>query len=640
VLAHFYFSRNSGDESQMSLDSLYRSILFECLKECPELIQEVFPRQWECFNSAVGDRLVESLEFTPTKIIEAFDILIKKSTNLVFKFCFFIDGLDEYHGETYDHWKFAERLRDWATGDDLKICASSRPHTEYVQTFLPPLTVRIQLQHLNFHDIYQFSCHTFEKDRNFLLIKAIYHDLAYEIAEKSEGVFLWAIFAVRECLTSLGYGDSPETFPERLNALPPQLDNLYERLLESVAKRDRKECDKMLCLALMDPWKEFPVRLISYLWINQLEDPIYPPPGTIPCGENEVKMHEERVEKQLDKLTKGLLEAVGDYRTGFRRVQLIHRSFREHLQSALGAGGFSLHFPASNPGEVYGKILLAESMYPPHNHFPRFQSPGVCRMAEISLKFSRYPSGSWVIPISLMKRIENKFGNSRTLFWPILHPISAQGRAERFNGFNRSSRRRQRGSFLHLAARYGYSSYLIGELKENKLLLQNEPADLSFLISAAVGGHSQLVSDLLGLGASLHRLISIPAESFEVPEGIEVPVWMAVTFAALEMCLYPQTGDSQVAQWAFLWPNIACFAGECQVNLASAPIEALWLSLSDILGPFGTSRNGSLSESYESEPNPPGNTRRLEYLRKGIFLPTMMIYRSFTILDFLDIMVW
>src|SRR5258708_4006677 len=36
VLGHFYFSNNAGLESQMSLDSLHRSILFECLKECPE----------------------------------------------------------------------------------------------------------------------------------------------------------------------------------------------------------------------------------------------------------------------------------------------------------------------------------------------------------------------------------------------------------------------------------------------------------------------------------------------------------------------------------------------------------------------------------------------------------------------------
>ncbi|KAE8440326.1 hypothetical protein EG329_008775 [Mollisiaceae sp. DMI_Dod_QoI] len=44
VLALFFFW-NSEEALQMSLEGLYRSILFEVLKACPELISEVFPEQ-------------------------------------------------------------------------------------------------------------------------------------------------------------------------------------------------------------------------------------------------------------------------------------------------------------------------------------------------------------------------------------------------------------------------------------------------------------------------------------------------------------------------------------------------------------------------------------------------------------------
>jgi hypothetical protein len=43
VLAYFFFW-SSGDRLQMSLEGLYQSLLFETLKQCPELIPKIFPK--------------------------------------------------------------------------------------------------------------------------------------------------------------------------------------------------------------------------------------------------------------------------------------------------------------------------------------------------------------------------------------------------------------------------------------------------------------------------------------------------------------------------------------------------------------------------------------------------------------------
>jgi hypothetical protein len=49
VFAHFFFWQ-SGEKLQRSLEGLYRSILFATLKQCPDLIQEVFPEAYDTFS--------------------------------------------------------------------------------------------------------------------------------------------------------------------------------------------------------------------------------------------------------------------------------------------------------------------------------------------------------------------------------------------------------------------------------------------------------------------------------------------------------------------------------------------------------------------------------------------------------------
>jgi hypothetical protein len=423
VLGHFYFSNNAGLASQMSLESLHRSILFECLKECPELIKEVFPTQWEHFSTGSGDCVVESMEFTSSKIAAAFNALVKSTLRPDYKFCFFIDGLDEYHGETYDHWKLAERLRDWTAGNNLKICCSSRPHTEYLQTFMPPRTIRIDLQQLNLHDIYQFACQAFEKDQNFPLITDTYRHMSSQIAERAEGVFLWAFFAVRECSTCLGYGDSSNTLLQHLALIPTHLDRLYERLLESIAKHDRKECDKMICLTLMDPWKVFPVRAASYLWINTLDDPRFPFVDSIRYRNDELPMLEDRVKRRLDKVTRGLLEMV-QANNYSKRIQFIHRTFREYVKDSLDAASFPKQFPNTSLGEVYGKLLLAERLLLPLEAFCGIRKLEAAKVVEYFLKRctsdamsqrlseirANVSNNELAMPDGLVKRIEMELG--------------------------------------------------------------------------------------------------------------------------------------------------------------------------------------------------------------------------------------
>jgi ATPase subunit of ABC transporter with duplicated ATPase domains len=111
VLSQFFFWR-SGDETQMSLDGLDRSLLVETLKQCPELIPDVFPDQWKCIRGEQETSLAAEVElFRPRKVEKAFQCLVSRPGHSRHRFCFFIDGLDEYSGDSVEHWDLAKSLK-------------------------------------------------------------------------------------------------------------------------------------------------------------------------------------------------------------------------------------------------------------------------------------------------------------------------------------------------------------------------------------------------------------------------------------------------------------------------------------------------------------------------------------------------
>lgn len=66
----------------MTLRGLYRSILYEVLSQRPDLMPDLFPKQWETFHAAcqVGDRVVEGSLFPESMIKEAFDLLMMRTS--------------------------------------------------------------------------------------------------------------------------------------------------------------------------------------------------------------------------------------------------------------------------------------------------------------------------------------------------------------------------------------------------------------------------------------------------------------------------------------------------------------------------------------------------------------------------------
>ncbi|KAL3479381.1 hypothetical protein BJX99DRAFT_255639 [Aspergillus californicus] len=146
VICNFFFWK-PGTTLQKSIDGLLRSILYQTLTLCPELISTVFPEIWNIVQSETL-RSEELIDIRHEEVREAFNYLLKcRALYSRHCFCYFIDGLDEYQ-ETLqeDHRTITQFLKNWtATAPQgIKICVSSREYNVFLNAFTIEKRLRLQ----------------------------------------------------------------------------------------------------------------------------------------------------------------------------------------------------------------------------------------------------------------------------------------------------------------------------------------------------------------------------------------------------------------------------------------------------------------------------------------------------------------
>ena len=154
LLIAIFFFWNAGAPMQKSQQSLLQSLLREIYGHCPDLISSVCPR-WGRFYD-IG------MTWTREELFECFKEL-KQSQSLSLKFCFLIDGVDEYEGS--DHADIIGALNDLNASPFVKICLSSRPWNIFIAAFGSDTSQRIILEDNNEEDIKIYINSRFETDR-------------------------------------------------------------------------------------------------------------------------------------------------------------------------------------------------------------------------------------------------------------------------------------------------------------------------------------------------------------------------------------------------------------------------------------------------------------------------------------------
>lgn len=162
----------------------------------------------------------------------------------------FIDGLDEFEGREDTVIEMIQALAGQA---HVKVCLSSRPLPIFEEAFNSGPGLR--LQDLTFDTIRgyakkQLSPHIQKRASLNKKDGDLAEELFTRIVERADGVFLWAIIAIRDISYGLrGFADLNE-LTQAIEHLPDELESLYIRMLHSIKSPFKHDAAYFLRVAL------------------------------------------------------------------------------------------------------------------------------------------------------------------------------------------------------------------------------------------------------------------------------------------------------------------------------------------------------------------------------------------------------
>jgi hypothetical protein len=203
-----FFFWNSGYPMQKSQVGLLQSLLYQVLRACPTLIMQLCPSKV----------LIE-----PWQRKELFEALnaVSKQTTLHGKFCFFVDGLDEYEGDDEDIIVLLQAL---ASSPNVKICVSSRPWNAFLDAF-DDSEWKLALEDLTSNDMRKYVQTMLVQSEAYRKISEDprCETLVPQIAQKAQGVWLWVYLVVRDLLRDLKAEEEYPLLQRRLDSFPNEV---------------------------------------------------------------------------------------------------------------------------------------------------------------------------------------------------------------------------------------------------------------------------------------------------------------------------------------------------------------------------------------------------------------------------------
>ena len=235
ICAHFFFW-NTGTPLQKSQAGLLRSLLHQALSQHMELVPRLLPELCNMISLRTDDFLRDLPETWHSWSLVQLQHLLRdlfRLTATAVKFCFFIDGLDEFDG---DHLEIASFLSGLSVHPNVKICLSSRPLMSFEHEF--ETCPKICLQNLTVADIRLYVHEKLHEHKRMSKLQHTNPDMAdalvEEIVKMSSGVFLWVTIATRSLLEGLTNLDDISDLQKRLRELPPELNDLFSLMLKSI----------------------------------------------------------------------------------------------------------------------------------------------------------------------------------------------------------------------------------------------------------------------------------------------------------------------------------------------------------------------------------------------------------------------
>jgi hypothetical protein len=236
-----FFFWGLGTPEQKSQRGLCRSLLYQFLTSNHDLVPMLLPHMWQDIYRS------EATTHAPVSVAEtsdAFGILADLKMEKR-RLCLFVDGLDEFEGNIAET---IEMFRQLGANPSIKLLISSRPIPQCSEAFKNMPNLR--LQDLTRSDIAVYINDTVLSHRYVSQLESLYPGsvatITAELQEKACGVFLWVILACRSLLQGFASYDRLEDLKLRIDELPPELEELFRHILESMNKLYRRQAARLL----------------------------------------------------------------------------------------------------------------------------------------------------------------------------------------------------------------------------------------------------------------------------------------------------------------------------------------------------------------------------------------------------------
>ena len=319
ITLYFFFDFRGGKGINNSFEGLLRSLLSQVIHAFPQLYAlELNAGEHESYDKWPEYRLRDALRSSLKKVNKGV--------------CIFVDGLDEYEGNLLIVIQF---LKSSASSQDpwIKLCVSSRPEPIPFQLLqdLPNLSMS---EH-NASGIRSYCLQTLQDIDSTVRDDSDISQLSRLIAKRAEGVFLWARFALDELIRGYCESEDMDELMERLERIPQNIEEIYDRMLARLDATAKEECMTMLQLVCFAKrplsWQELCVAIkfamkIDLTIIERIDD-----------DDDPAKVYEQynTFVKRLRAKAAGLLEIdfppANSSKSAFVGPKLIHKSVQTYL---------------------------------------------------------------------------------------------------------------------------------------------------------------------------------------------------------------------------------------------------------------------------------------------------------------------